>query len=221
MRAPTRRSLAILSAAALTLAACGDDGDDTDAAAPEDGAELGEVPEDALPQEGQPPEEGELPDEPAEQQPPQFEEGDLEDGEVIPGVRVTVPDDAEVTAGPGPVGAIYQAALMEEQTAVFIEAVGSRTSIEELSSGLDDLEESGQAEITEGPDSFEVPGADEAQVIRLMDATGAQQATVLLATAGEGAVSMAIEGSSEADFDPQPILDSLELDAERLATLES
>lgn len=224
MRAPTRRSLVILSVAAVALAACGGDGDTDGTTAPQNGteqngAELDDVPEDALPDAGQPPEDGELPDELAEQEPPQFEEGDLEEGEALPGVRITVPDDAEVNAGPGPVGAIYQAALLEQETVVFIEAVGSGTSIEELTAGLDDLEESGQAEITEGPDEIDVPGADEAQLIRLMDASGAQQATVLLATAGQGAVSVAIEGSADTDLDPQPIIDSLELDADRLATL--
>ena len=208
MRASTRRTLAMFSAAALALAACGD-GDDTDPAAGDqpDGQEL---PDDLDPDE--------LPDELDGQEPPEpptFEEGDLEDGEVVPGVRLEVPDGGNVEAGPGPTGASFSAQYEDQEAVVFIEAAAAGLSLDQLLQGLDQIEESGEAEITDGPSDVDVPGADEAQRIELVDVEG-REATLVVAVAGEGAVSLAIEQPGGEGFEVDPIVDSLEVDGDRI-----
>lgn len=208
MRASTRRTLAMFSAAALGLAACGtDDGNDTDSAAAPD-AEQGDA--------DQLPEEGELPDELTDQEPPSFDDGDLEDGEVVPGVQLEVPDGGESQAAPGPGGVVFQAFYPEDETSIFVEAAVAGLPVDDLLVGLEQVEETGEAEITSEPEDIEVEGADEARTVTLVDVND-RQATIVVATAGDAAVSVAVESAEDSGFDPSPILDSLVIDGDRVA----
>ena len=213
MRASTRRSLAVLSAATLALAACAEDdagnGDDP-AAAPE--AEPGDpedMPED-MPEEMPEGMEGM-----EEQEPPTFEEGELEDGEVVPGVMLDVPEGAETQAGPGPGGVAFQAFYTEEEASVFVEAAVQGLSIDDLLVGLEQVEQTGEAEISSEPEDIEVDGADDARTVTLIDAND-RQATIVVATAGEAAVSATVENQEGSEFDADPILDTLSLDGDRI-----
>lgn len=206
MRASTRRSLAVFSAAALALAACGADDDsspDDDAAAAPDASE--EVDPEQLPDDL----------DPEAMEPPTFEEGDLEGDEVIPGVVLEVPEGGEVQAGPGPGGSVFQSLYADTGAVVFVEAAVAGLSVDELLQGLEGIEESGEAEITSEAEDVDVPGADEARRVSLVD-VNERQATLVVATAGDAAVSMAIEADEGSDFDPEPIIASLELDGERI-----
>lgn len=209
MRASTRRTLAVFSAAALGLAACGtDDGADTDPAAAPDAQPQDP---DQLPEDGM----DDLPDELAEQEPPSFEDGDLEDGEVVPGVQLDVPEGGESQAAPGPGGVVFQAFYPEDETSIFVEAAVAGLAVDDLLVGLEQVEETGEAEITSEPEDIEVEGADEARTVTLVD-VNERQATIVVATAGEAAVSVAVESAEEADFDAAPILDSLVIDGDRI-----
>lgn len=206
MRASTRRSLAVFSAAALALAACGsddDNGSEGDPAAAPDASE--EVDPDQLPDDL----------DPEAMEPPSFEDGDLEGGEVIPGVTLEVPEGGEVQAGPGPGGAVFQSLYADTGAVVFVEAAVAGLSVDELLQGLEGIEESGEAEITSEAEDVDVPGADEARRVSLVDVNG-REATLVVATAGDAAVSMAIEADEGSDFDPEPIIDSLKLDGDRI-----
>jgi hypothetical protein len=89
-------------------------------------------------------------------------------------------------------------------------------SIDELLSGIDDLVEAGQAEISEGPDDIEVEGADEAVRVELASPEGGATATGIFATADGHAISLAIEVTDDSAIDVEAMIDSLRIDADRL-----
>src|SRR5690606_39035313 len=101
--------------------------------------------------------------------PPAFE--DLEDGEIVPGVYLDVPGGDEiqvqVQAQPTPTGSGYIAALPDQSGAVSVNVEFDGPELDELLAGVDDLVESGQAEVAAGPDEVDVEGADEASRIEL------------------------------------------------------
>lgn len=205
MRASTRRSLALLSALALGLAACGDDGGDApDDLAGADGTD--ELDPDALPDDLTAPE------------PPAFDDGDLEDGEVVPGVVMDLPEGGTIQGGPVPTGAGF-AAQYDDQSLVVLETINTEISIDELTAGVDQIEASGAAEVISGPDELDLEGADEARIVEV-EAEGGILGTLVLATVGEHAMSLAIE-RPEGGIDAEAIVASLRLDGDRFAEAQA
>jgi hypothetical protein len=223
MLASTRRSLATLAVLTLGLAACGDDAADdtaseTEAPADDGAAEDGTAddPADGAADAGT---DDELPEgEDPAAAPESFEEGAIEEGEVLPGVRLEVPEEqnAEVQQQPLPTGAGYVASLPEQGGAVFVDVEYEGTSLDELLDGIDALVEAGQAELEDGPNDIDVEGADEAARVDLVDPTGEAQAIGVFASVDGVAVSLAVETPVGTDLDVDSIIDSLALDAERL-----
>jgi hypothetical protein len=223
MRASVRRSLATLSVLALGLAACADDESQTtesDAEVTDEGvADDGDFQDGDDPAAAETPE-GEAPPAPDEQpEMPTFEEGDLEDGEVVPGVRMDEVEGADVQAGPAPTGAAYAATLPDQTGLVFVDVtVGVEAELDDLLAQVDEIESSGQGTIEAGPDDLDVPGADDAARVDLSDASGEADATLVVAVADGSAVSVALEQPAEGgELDIDALVDSIELDAERLA----
>ncbi len=242
MRASLRRSLATLSVLTLGVAACGDDESqttDSEAEVTDEGAEDdGSFENDGAADDGAAEDPGgedpaEEPDAdaapdgeaaPAPEQPPEppmFEDGDLEDGEVVPGVRMDEPEGADIQAGPVPTGSAYVATLPEETGLVFVEVgVGVGVGVDELLGQAEEIEASGQGTIESGPDEIEVTGADEAGRIDLVEVTGGSgtaDATLVAAIAGESAVTIAFEMPTDSgDLDVDALIGSIEFDADRL-----
>lgn len=219
MLASTRRSLALLSAAAIALAACADDDGDPAAAPEGDGQELS--PEDL--------EDGELPDELQDQldqeQPPAFDEDDLEDGEVLPGVVVDVSGADATQAQPAPMGggAIFEAQYSDQAASVLVVVEPVEVSIDELSSGVEQqLEQDENTNLTADLQDVEVSGADAARLAEFEGSTpdGAEAVgSLLIATVDANVVQLVTEMQPDSDFDSQSIIDTLQLDAERLSEL--
>lgn len=203
MRASTRRSLALLSAVALGLAACGDDGGNDDPAAVDGTDQL-----DAE----------QMPDDMAAPEPPSFGDDELEDGEVVPGVKLDLPEGGTAEGGPVPTGAGF-AAQYEDQSLVVLETINTEISIDELTAGVDQIEASGAAEVLSGPDEIDIPGADEARIVEV-EAEGGILGTLILATVGEHALSLAIE-RPEGGIDADAIVASLELDGDRFVEAQA
>jgi hypothetical protein len=204
-----RRTIAAAAVLTLGLAACGGD-DNGDAPEGEDDPEV-EAPAD----------DGAVDDGAADglEEPeaaPGFE--DLEEGEIVPGVYLDVPVDESfpVQAQPTPVGSAYVAALTDQTGAVSLNVEFDGQSIDELLSGIDDLVEAGQAEISEGPDDIDVEGADEAVRIELASPEGGATATGIFATADGHAISLAIEVTDDSAIDVEAMIESLRIDTDRI-----
>lgn len=205
----SRSTLAAIAALSLGLAACGaddgtttDDDVDTEVEAPADEGLDDGAAEDGI--------------EDPEAAPPAFE--DLEDGELVPGVYMDVPVDETlpVQAQPTPLGSAYVAALTDQTGAVSLNVEFEGQDLDQLLEGIDALVESGQAEVTAGPDDIEIEGADEATRVELSAPEGGATATGLFAIADGHAISIAIEVTDEADIDVEAMIDSLRIDADRL-----
>jgi hypothetical protein len=205
----SRSTLAALAALSLGLAACGADDDttseddvDTEVEAPADDGLDEDAPEDGV--------------EDPEAAPPAFE--DLEEGELVPGVYMDVPVDETlpVQAQPTPVGSAYVAALTDQTGAVSLNVEFDGQDLDQLLEGIDALVESGQAEVTAGPDEIEIEGAEEATRVELSAPEGGATATGLFAIADGHAISIAIEVTDGADIDVEAMIESLRIDAERL-----
>lgn len=206
----TRATIAAIAALSLGLAACGADDDtpntdddvDTEVEAPADDGLDEEVPEDGM--------------EDPQAAPPAFE--DLEDGELVPGVYMDVPVDESlpVQAQPTPFGSAYVAALTDQTGAVSLNVEFEGQDLDQLLEGIDALVESGQAEVTAGPDEIEIEGADEATRVELSAPEGGATATGLFAIADGHAISIAIEVTDDADIDVEAMIDTLRIDADRI-----
>lgn len=198
------------AASILVLAACGD-GEETEE--PDPSPEIEEPADDpeAAP-EGEIGDDGEL----AEPLPePGFD--DLEEGEVVPGVRIDAPVDEETSTGqPIPTGSAFVGSLAGETGALTVNVeLDYPGDVDGLLAGIDALVESGQAEVTDGPSDAEVEGADDAQRVELTS-EGAT-AVAVFAIAGGNGISVAVESIEGADLDVDAILDSIVIDPDRLA----
>lgn len=198
MQTYPRRHLALLAVLALGLGACGDDGPGDPTVAPETDVDASADPL-------------------GETEVEMYGEGDLEEGEVVPGVRLEVPEGADVQAQPLPTGAGYVAAFQDGSGAVFLDVQHDAVTLDELLADIDTLVAEGAAEMSAPPRELDVEGADEAATFELTDPTGEAIATGVFATVGTTAVSLAIEIPADSDLDVAAIVDSLAIDPDRLS----
>lgn len=207
----TRRTLAAAAALTLGLAACG--GDDT---TENDDTEEVEAPAEDTEVEDEPVEEDATDGADEQAAPPAFE--DLEDGELVPGVYLDIPDadQLQVQAQPTPVGSGYIAAFPDQSGAVSLNVEFDGPPLDELLGGVDELVDSGQAEVASGPEEVEVEGADEASRIELAAPEGGATAIGIFAVADGNAISLAIEVTEGAEVDVEAMIESLRIDPERL-----
>lgn len=203
----SRRTLAAVAALSLGLAACGDD----EGGGGTDEAEVEAPADDAAEEDGGTGENAEQPEAAAE-----FE--DLQENEVVPGVYLDVPTEAtgQVQARKTPVGSAYLAALDDESGAVSVNVQFEGPDVEGQLEAIDAIVESGQAEVTAGPEAIEIEGADDASRVELEAPGGEASATGLFIVADGNAISLAIEVTEDADVDVDTIVDSLRIDPERL-----
>jgi hypothetical protein len=208
--------VAAVAALALGLAACGDDATEDD-----DTPELEEPADDVEADDGADPDadpeatepEGEAA--PPEDDPAAFE--DLEDGEVVPGVRLDAPIDEEASqAQRTPTGSAFIASLEGETGALTVNVEFEGQELDEMLAGIEALVEAGQAEVTEEAEDVEVEGADEAQRVELSAPEGGATAIGIFARADGNSISLAVEVLEDADIDVEAIIDSIEIDPERL-----
>lgn len=209
--------LAAVAALALGLAACGDDtseDDDTpELEEPADDVEAddGDPEADADPDATEP--EGEAA--PPEEDPAAFE--DLEDGEVVPGVRLDAPIDEEASQGQRtPTGSAFIASLEGETGALTVNVEFAGQELDEMLAGIEALVDAGQAEVTEEAEDIEVEGADEARRVELSAPDGGATAVGIFAVADGNSISLAIEVLEDADIDVEAVIDSIEIDTDRL-----
>jgi hypothetical protein len=204
--------LALLAALTLGLAACGDDAADET----EDTPEIEEPADDVeAPAEDDTAVEDDETAAPEPEPVPSFT--DLEDGEVVPGIRIDAPIDEDAAQGqPTPTGSAFIAALADETGALTVNVEFEGQELDQMLGGIDALVESGQAEVTSGPDEIEVEGADEASRVELAAPSGDATAIGIFATADGNSISLAIEVLQDADIDVEAIIDSIEIDADRL-----
>jgi hypothetical protein len=204
--------LVVAAALTLGLAACGDDAADE----PEDTPEIEEPADDVeAPAEDDPVAPDDEAAAPEPEPAPSFT--DLEDGEVVPGVRIDAPIDEDAAQGqPTPTGSAFIAALAEETGALTVNVEFEGQELDQMLGGIEALVESGQAEVTSGPDEIEVAGADEASRVELSAPGGDATAIGIFATADGNSVSIAVEVLQDADIDVEAVIDSIEIDADRL-----
>jgi hypothetical protein len=206
--------LVVAAALTLGLAACGDDTADE----PEDTPEIEEPADDGeaeAPAEDDPAVEDDEAAAPEPEEVPSFT--DLEDGEVVPGVRIDAPIDEDAAQGqPTPTGSAFIAALADETGALTVNVEFEGQELDQMLGGIEALVESGQAEITSGPDEIEVAGADEASRVELSAPGGDATAVGIFATVDGNSVSIAVEVLQDADIDVEAVIDSIEIDADRL-----
>jgi hypothetical protein len=204
--------LALVAALTLGLAACGDDTTDE----PEDTPEIEEPADDV-----EAPADDDTATEDDEAAAPEAEPAptftDLEDGEVVPGVRIDAPIDENAARGqPTPTGSAFLAALAEETGALMVNVEFEGQELDQMLGGIEALVESGQAEVTSGPDEVEVAGADEASRVEISAPDGDATAVSIFATADGNSVSIAVEVVEGADIDVEAVIDSIEIDADRV-----
>lgn len=219
-----RPGLALVAALSLGLAACGGDAGDDEDDAPEieEPADDVETPgedetsaddgaDDSV--DGGGADDGEAAPEPA----PASGFSDLEDGEVVPGVRLDAPIDEDVSQGqPTPTGSAFIAALGDETGALTVNVEFEGQELDDMLAGIEALVESGQAEITSGPDEIDVEGADEASRVELSDPEGGATAVAIFATVDGNSISLAVEVVQGSDIDVEAIIGSIEIDGDRL-----
>lgn len=140
----------------------------------------------------------------------------IADGEVLPGVRLEVPDTAVVTTAELPNGRSYIGALDDEEVAVFVEVSPDGPDVATRTADVESLGESGQGTLEEPTAAVDVDGADDAARVAATDPSGRVTATMVAITAGRNAVTVIVEAPVGTEVDVDAILATLAIDPARL-----